>query len=134
MLLALLDGAHVHHERARDWLLAQAGTGWASCPLTQNGFIRIISQPAYPGPVSVHQATSLLAEAASSVHHHFWPDNLSLLDRSVFDHSQIHGSKQITDAYLLALAVKHGGRLVALDRSIPITCVRGAKPDNLVLL
>ena len=134
MLLALLDAAHVHHSRARSWLLSQSNPAWASCPLTQNGFIRIVSQPAYPGHISVVQATDLLAKATSTSHHQFWPDGLSLLDRAIFHHGQIHGPKQITDAYLLALAVNHGGRLVALDRSIPVTCVRHAKKENLLLL
>ena len=134
ILLALLDAAHVHHQRVKAWLLAQENLSWASCPFTENGFIRIISQPAYPGHVSVEQATNLLARAAASSEHHFWADDLSLLDQSIFDHSKIHGPKQITDAYLLALAVHHGGRLVALDRAIAVNCVRNAKPENLLLL
>jgi len=134
ILLALLDAAHVHHERVKSWLLTPDIPAWTSCPLTQNGFVRIISQPAYPGHVSVERATSLLARAAASAHHHFWADDLSFLDQSIFDHSKIHGPKQITDAYLLALAVHHGGRLVALDRAIAVNCVRNAKPENLLLL
>ena len=134
MLLALLDAGHMHHERAKTWLLSQPNVAWASCPLTQNGFIRIISQHAYPGRVSVGEATDLLADAAASGHHQFWPDDLSFLDKSAFNHSLIHGPKQVTDAYLLALAVTHGGRLVALDRSIQVACVRNAQAENLVLL
>jgi uncharacterized protein len=134
MLLALLDAAHVHHLRAKDWLLSQPDPAWSSCPLTQNGFIRIISQPAYPGHLTVTRATELLAQAAATEHHHFWYDDVSFLDESVFNRSRIHGPKQITDAYLLALAVKNDGRFVALDRSIPIAGVRKAKEERLVVL
>ena len=134
ILLALLDTAHVHHQRVKAWLLSQENPSWASCPLTQNGFTRIISQPAYPGHISIERATSLLARASASANHRFWADDLSLLDPSIFDHSKLHGPKQITDAYLLALAVHHGGRLVALDRAIAVNCVRNAKPQHLLLL
>lgn len=134
VLLALLDASHVHHERARSWMMSRQEQGWASCPLTQNGFIRIITQPSYPGHTSVDAAISQLAAATTEVFHHFWSDDISLLDASVFDRSRIHGPKQITDAYLLALATAKGGCLVALDRSIPLSSVRNARVDNLVVL
>ena len=134
MLLALLDAAHVHHERAKNWLMSQADPSWASCPLTQNGFVRILSQPSYPGHLSVHSAAKLLAEATVSVHHEFWPDDLSLLDEAAFETTRIHGPGQLTDAYLLGLAAYRGGRLVALDRSIAISGVPRAKSSNLVIL
>ena len=134
VLLALLDTDHLHHNRAKEWMLSQSNPAWASCPLTQNGFVRIISQPAYPASVSVQNATDLLLEATRSAHHTFWPDDLSILDDAVFDHSRIHGPKQITDAYLLALAVKNDGRLVAFDRSVALSSVRHAQPTNLEIL
>jgi toxin-antitoxin system PIN domain toxin len=134
MLLALLDAAHVHHTRAKAWLLSQANPGWASCPITQNGFARVISQPSYPSPVTVSRAVSLLQSATESGFHEFWSDDLSLLDDTVIDHSLVHGPKQITDVYLLALALKHEGRLVALDRAIPLAAARGAQVRHLVLL
>jgi toxin-antitoxin system PIN domain toxin len=134
VLLALLDGAHVHHVRAKEWILSRPKPVWASCPLTQNGFVRIISQPSYPGNVSVLHAFTLLLEATSTEHHTFWPDDLSVLDESRFNASMIHGPRQITDAYLLALAVSHGGQLVALDRSISLSAVKGAEPHHLQLL
>ncbi|MFZ4508473.1 MAG: TA system VapC family ribonuclease toxin [Fimbriimonas sp.] len=134
VLLALLDADHLHHNRAKEWMLSQSNPAWASCPLTQNSFVRIISQPAYPASVSVQNATDLLLEATRSAHHTFWPDDLSILDDAVFDHSRIHGPKQITDAYLLALAVKNDGRLVAFDRSIALSSVRRAQPINIEIL
>jgi len=134
MLIALLDAAHVHHARAKAWLIAQPDPVWASCPITQNGFIRIISQSAYPGSISTSQAFSVLGNATRSPHHRFWADDVSLLDSSLIDPTLVHGPKQVTDTYLLALAVKNNGRLVALDRAIPLQSVRGAEPRHLILL
>jgi len=132
--IALLDADHVHHARAKAGLLSQPGMTWASCPLTLNGFIRIVSQSSYPGSISTSQAFSILRNAADSTYRRFWPDDASLLDGSLIESTHIHGLKQVTDAYLLALAVKHEGRLVALDRAIPLNVVRGAQPRNLVFL
>ena len=134
MLIALLDAAHVHHARAKAWLMSQQDLSWASCPITQNGFIRTISQSSYPGAVSTNQAFSVLGNATRSPHHRFWPDDVSLLDSSLIAAHLVHGSKQVTDIYLLALAVKHNGCLVALDRAIPLSSVQGAEPRHLVLL
>jgi toxin-antitoxin system PIN domain toxin len=134
VLLALLDASHVHHDRAKEWLLSQDDARWASCPLTQNGFVRIISQSAYPGRISIERATQLLRSASESDQHVFWDDDISLLDASIFNYEKLHGSKQITDAYLLALATKNRGKLVALDRSISLSCVQGAKDSNLLVL
>ena len=132
-LLALLDSDHIHHNRAKSWLISEENRDWASCPITQNGFVRVISQSSYPNPISVFHAVRLFGSAAGTSFHEFWADDLSLLDDSI-DHTRIHGPKQLTDAYLLALAIKHKGRLVALDRSIDRLAVRGATPDHLVLL
>ena len=134
VLIALLDAAHVHHERAKDWAMSQPDFIWASCPITQNGFIRVISQSAYPGAISTRQAFALIADAASSPLHRYWPDDISLLDGSLIDSNLVHGPKQVTDIYLLALAVKNNGCLVALDRSIPLRAVRGAESRHLVQL
>ena len=66
--------------------------------------------------------------------HEFWPDDISLMDAQIFDHGRIVGPRQITDVYLLALAVKHGGRLVAFDQAIPLAAVRQAEPRHLVAI
>jgi uncharacterized protein len=134
VLLALFDGGHQFHGRARAWLTAHIEEGWASCPITQNGFIRIVSQPGYPNQVAPKQAMDRLTEATASPHHAFWPDDISILDTSVFDRSRIHGAKQLTDAYLLALAVRHAGRFVTFDGSVPLAAVRDATGDALVVL
>ncbi len=133
-LLALFDGDHVFHEKTMRWWLDHNTEGWATCPLTQNGFVRIISQQKYTNALSVSAATDVLSRASSDVHHQFWADDTSLLDFAVFDHGKITGHRQITDAYLLSLAVKHNGRLVTFDGQVPLSAVRGAKKQHLVIL
>ena len=134
LMLALFQPDHVHHERAHEWWDEHMAGGWASCPLTQNGFVRILSQARYPQPVTVSQALAHLAEQVAETDHIFWPDDASLLDPGLFASHFIFGPNQITDVYLLALAVKNGGRLATFDRSIRTAAVRGAEPHHLVTL
>ncbi len=131
VLLALLDSDHVDHRRSTAWLATGLTSGWASCPLTENGFVRIISQPRYPSPISPSRALDLLAGARAGGPHEFWPCDVSLLDASVVDRSRLHGPRQVTDSYLLALATSRGGRLVTFDRSVVLDAVPGARPTNL---
>jgi uncharacterized protein len=134
VLLALLDSDHVDHERARTWINNEIEHGWASCAITQNGFVRVISQPRYPSPVSPSQAVDRLAHAADTEYHKYWPCTVSLLDRRIFDHSRIHGSRQVTDAYLLALAATNKGRFVMFDQTISLSTVRIATKEHLTVL
>ena len=134
VLLALLDADHIDHARAREWLGAEIEHGWSSCAITQNGFLRVISQPRYPSPIPVTQAAHRLAGATQTEHHEFWPADISLLDLQVVDPTRIHGPRQVTDVYLLALAIAHGGRFVSFDRNIPLAAVPGARTVDLVVL
>lgn len=134
VLLALLDSDHVEHRSAREWLEAEVANGWASCGITQNGFVRIVSQPRYPSPVTPAQAMARLAKAAAGVHHRFIESSVSILDATVVDPSRVLASRQVTDVYLLALATAHDLRLVTFDRSIPLGAVAGATAANLVAL
>lgn len=134
VLLALLDADHVDHQRAREWISGEIQHGWASCALTQNGFVRIISQPRYPSPISPFEAVERLRRATSTEHHEFWPCSVSLLEDRRVNASHIHGPRQVTDVYLLALAVEHGGRFVTFDRSIPLSAAPGARPEHLVVV
>ena len=134
VLLALLDSDHVDHNRARVWLDGEITTGWTSCAITQNGFVRIVSQPRYPSPVAPTEAVEVLAGACASPHHEFWPCEVSLLDERVVDRTRVHGSRQVTDAYLLALAVCRGGRFVTFDRSVVMSAVPRATPEHLTVL
>jgi toxin-antitoxin system PIN domain toxin len=134
VLIALLDSDHASHASAIGWFSKHARTGWASCPVTQNGCIRIMSSPGYPNPLPVRAVVERLAEASLQDIHEFWPDDVSVLDSGVVDSARIHGPRQLTDIYLLALAVQHEGRLVTFDSGIPLAAVRNATTQNLLIL
>ena len=134
VLIALLDSDHASHDSAISWFSKHAREGWASCPITQNGCIRIMSNPGYPNPLPVQAVIEHLAEACNQDIHEFWPDEVSLLDRDAFDSTRIHGPRQLTDIYLLGLAVKHAGRFVTFDTGIALAAVRKATADNMVVL
>jgi len=134
VLLALLDSDHVDHNQAHDWLEGGIEEGWASCPITENGFVRIISQARYPSPISPAEAIDLLRRPCRGGPHEFWPCDVSLLDARIVDRSRVHGPRQVTDAYLLALAAAHGGPFVTFDRTLSISAVKGASGDHLVVL
>jgi toxin-antitoxin system PIN domain toxin len=133
-LIALLDADHIHHSAAMGWLSRNIRHGWASCPLTQNGCVRILAQAAYPGGIAPAEAAALLHGAVSTTHHRFWPDAVSVLGDDVLDWQHLLSARQITDAYLLALAVKYEGRLVTFDRNVPLPAVRGVTAQNLVVI
>jgi hypothetical protein len=134
VLIALLDADHTLHARATTWFAARAKAGWASCPITQNGCVRIMSHPGYPNAMPVRIVVDRLGEATATTFHEFWPDNVSLLDQRVADASRIHGPRQLTDVYLIALAVRHGGQFVTFDASVSLQAVRGAKKEHLNVL
>jgi len=134
VLIALHDLDHVHHARAASWLDTNIQHGWASCPLTQNGCLRIMSQPGYSQPQPLLTLTAMLRQSTSTQFHAFWNDDISMLDAGRFQHAHIHSPRQLTDLYLLGLAVKNSGRLVSFDLRIPTSAVRGAGPEHLVIL
>jgi toxin-antitoxin system PIN domain toxin len=134
VLIALLDADHPHHSWATHWLKENIRQGWASCPITQNGCVRIMSQPGYPNHVPPAVIVERLREAVAHTAHQFWPDDASLLDRKLVDENQVHGPRQVTDAYLLALAVEHKGRFVTFDGAIALSAVPRASGRNLLVL
>jgi toxin-antitoxin system PIN domain toxin len=134
VLVALFDQDHIDHLRAREWLSREIASGWASCAITQNGFVRIVSQPGYPSPITPHEAISRLERATSTEHHEFWPCSVSILDARTIDRSRILGPRQVTDVYLLATAVANGGRFVTFDRTVPLAAVSSATADQLVVV
>jgi len=134
VLIALHDAQHVHHEAAATWFTAEADAGWASCPLTQNGALRIMAQPAYPNARPLAELLAMFARSYAAPVHAFWPDDISITDATRLRAEHMHGHRQITDLYLLALAVGQGGRLVTFDARIPLSAVRGAEPRHLVSL
>jgi hypothetical protein len=134
VLVAVLDVDHVHHERAGAWLRDNIEHGWATCSITQNGAARVLSQPSYPGALTVAEAVAAVRSATTTVHHEFWPDPVAIVDPNVIDPARLHGPRQITDAHLLALATHHGGRFATLDRRIGRDAVVGASDACLVVL
>ena len=134
VLLALFDRGHIHHSAAMSWWSNNGHAGWASCPLTQNGFVRIASQKGYARPSPLPDVLSLFSRQIAKDDHQFWPDDVSITDDRIFDRSRILGPNQITDVYLLGLAVKNGGRLVTFDRGLPLRAVRGAEARHIVVL
>lgn len=136
VLLALFDEDHIFHERAHVWFGENLPMGWASCPLTENGFVRIRSHPNFH-PVkkrNVQEVSTALNSFISASDHEFWSDSVSLLDSRSFDQSRILGPRQITDLYLLALAAINGGRLVTFDEGINLSAVPYSKPENLCVI
>jgi uncharacterized protein len=132
VLVALHDVEHVHHEAANDWFATNTQDGWASCPLTQNGCLRVLSQPAYPNRRPLELVMAALTGSTAMRSHRFWPDDLSLLTPGVLDRAQVLGHRQITDVYLLALAVGRQACFATLDGAIPLAAVVGAQPEQLV--
>ena len=117
VLISLLDANHQHHAATKGWL-AQNNDLWASCPITQNGYLRIVTQQSYPNTISVKEAIKKLSQAVSTPSHEFLSDDISLLDQQHFAHQHIQGPKQLTDIYLPALSVFHGARFVTLDEGV----------------
>ncbi len=134
VLVALLDQGHLHHSAASQWMVRHAKSGWASCPMTQNGCLRILSLSSYPNSHPTAVVASRLSEAMNTPFHKFWPDAINLLEPDLLRWDRILTSRQITDTYLLALAASHQSRLVTFDRGISVDAVASASKANLVLL
>jgi toxin-antitoxin system PIN domain toxin len=133
VLIALFDPDHVHHEAAHAWFGTHRASGWATCPLTENGVVRILSNPAYsPSAERPADVARRLAAFRDSGDHVFWPDDVSVCDSRIFDLGI--GHRHLTDVYLLALAVSRDGRLATFDRKVPAKAVRGARPDHLIVV
>ena len=134
VLIALIDPAHEFHDSAHAWFQKSRQHGWATCPITENGCLRILSKPGYPFPgLTVERVRDILSELAGTEGHRFWPDSASMLDAKRFDLAGV-GPKNITDLYLLRLASASGGRLITFDRNIRWQQVTGCGPDNLEVL
>ena len=134
VIIALLDRGHVMHGAARHWMERELHHGWATCPITQNSVLRIMSQPAYPNHRPVAQVAERLEEACNHDSHVFWPGQISLLNKGLIRWERMLGPRQITDSYLLALAVIHGGRFVSFDQRIRVDLVPDASHTHLTVI
>jgi toxin-antitoxin system PIN domain toxin len=135
VLIALFDPSHPQHEPAHHWFGQNRKRGWATSSITINGCVRILSNPSYRSVEATAADVILhLRTLCSSESHHFWHDDLSLIDEAIFRPEAVVSHRQITDIHLLALAIRRGGRLATFDRSIPIKPVVGAKPASLEII
>ena len=135
VLVALFDPNHVHHDAAHRWFAAHRHAGWATCPLTENGLVRVLSQTAYtPVPEARALIVGRLVTFCRSGGHVFWNDAVTLRDARVFARPLPIGPRQVTDAYLLGLACKRDGRLATFDRSIPLGAVVEARAEHLEII
>ena len=134
VLIALIDPAHVQHDRAHDWFAVSGRKAWATCPLTENGVLRIVGYARYPNsPGTPAAVAELLRVLCALPGHDFWPDDITLLDPARVDSSRLLDSAQITDSYLLALASGHGGQLATFDhRLVADAVVNGAQALHLI--
>jgi toxin-antitoxin system PIN domain toxin len=132
LLNALGDRPHQHHEAAVKFLRKTQADGWATCPLTENAFLRIVGHPNYSkGPGDPNIARIILQGLTAQPGHEFWPDSISLPDLHAFP--EIPSSKHLTDYYLLALAIENGASLATFDRRTDPVLINGGLQAHLVI-
>lgn len=135
LLVALFDPDHVHHDLAHDWFADHEANGWATCALTENGFVRVLANPSYGAAiVRAPELVDRLRQFCDSAHHTFWTETVSLRDKKLFKPALVRGHRQVTDVYLLGLAKTKGGCLATFDRTIPLSAVTGATRDVLAVV
>lgn len=126
VLIALIDQSHSAHMRAHGWFDREGHCDFATCPITENGLVRIVGNPRYgSGSDSPTRVLEFLRALRQKEGHSFWPDDISLLHHDLVDPAKILNAAQITDTYLLALAAARGGKLATFDRRLVVTAVRG---------
>lgn len=132
VLVALFFPDHVHHDLAHDWFADHRDEGWATCPLTENGLVRVAcQQPSDDAVVRAADVIANLERFCRDKFHRTWTDSVSLTDTTLFARQFVSGPRQVTDVYLLGLAKKMGGRLATFDRTIPVKAVRGGTAELL---
>jgi len=135
VLVALAWPAHIHHESAHAWFDGRASAAWATCPSTQAGFVRVLSSPSFsPDALSPQQAFVHLERLVAAAGHAFWADDKSLSSSPFVAVERIAGTKQVTDAHLLAVALRHRGALATLDRGCRQIVPKGAPASSVELV
>lgn len=128
VLIALVDPAHVQHDHAHGWFSRAGHKSFATCPLTENGLVRIVGHPRYPnspGPPST--VLPWLVAIRGLPGHSFWPDEISVADGAYFAPSLLSSHARVTDSYLLALAHAKGGLLATMDQKLATEVVPAGK-------
>jgi toxin-antitoxin system PIN domain toxin len=136
VLIALLWPPHEAHARAQRWFAQNARHGWATCAMTQAGFVRIVSNPIFSrSAVSPRDALEVLSGSLQHPAHHFWTEDIGVTEALAHFGRRLLGHQQITDAYLLGLAIQKKGRLATLDASLSsLLSDQSAARSRLVLL
>ena len=126
VLIAMAWPTHRDHQKVHEWLARHARDGWATCPLTQTSFVRILSNPAFSAnALTPTDALTLLQANLAHPAHRFWADEVSMIDSLKSLAQKLAGHQQVTDAYLLGLAIHKRGKLATMDRA-----VRSLLPDK----
>jgi toxin-antitoxin system PIN domain toxin len=134
VLVALMWPAHAHHDRAQEWFAKYSKNGWSTCPLTQAGCVRILSNPSFSSDaVTPQQALKLLGANLNHPSHQFWPDDISFAEAVEPMQKQMQGHQQVSDAYLLGLALHRKGKLATMDRGV-LTLLPKDKQASVVVL
>jgi toxin-antitoxin system PIN domain toxin len=119
VLVALVWERHIHHAAARRWYAGSAGAGWATCSVTQTGFVRVSANPAaVVDAVSVREAVALLAELVAQPSHQFLADDRGFVDNPLVPHTRLVGHRQVTDAHLVAIARAHRALVATFDHGM----------------
>lgn len=133
LLIALAWPNHVHHDAAHAWFGPRAPLGWATCTIVELGFIRVSSNPrAVSAAVSPQEAAALLGRITALPGHHFWADDIRFAESPEVARSRVVGHQQVTDAHLVALAVRRGGCLATLDRGVRALVAAGRSAESVV--
>jgi toxin-antitoxin system PIN domain toxin len=134
VLIALIDPVHMQHDRAHAWFASKGQQSWATCPMTENGVLRIVGHPSYPNSLATPAAVAeWMTDLLALPGHEFWPDDISLFDRRYVESARLLDPSQVTDSYLLALASAHGGKLATFDRRlVTVAVVHGAEAIHLI--
>jgi toxin-antitoxin system PIN domain toxin len=128
VLIALIDPAHVAHDDAHNWFSTDGHLSWASCPITENGVLRILGNPKYPNsPGSPAVVAGIVAQLRALPGHCFWEEDFSLIGHEAVDSRRILTSGQVTDTYLLAMAKAHDGQLATFDRRLSVDSVKSGR-------
>lgn len=135
LLISLMWPAHEDHNRAQQWFKDNAHHGWATCPFTQAAFVRIASNPAFStDAVPPTEAAALLASNLKHPHHQFWPDEITFAQAIELFSDRLAGHQQVTDAYLLGLAMHQKAKLATMDQAVAALLASQSQKDNFLSL
>jgi len=127
VIIAIIDAQHVDHRRAKGWFESTDDLHWLSCPITQNGVIRILSNPRYSASITLSRAMRSLRILLTRGQHQFVSDSISILDPDIVDSNHLLSHNQTTDTCLLALAAAHNASLATFDKRLVATAVLSEK-------